>query len=180
MIEQAPFLVRGTGDGGGAGSGDDGNGQRAPRTESGRSRGRSAMTAEESWTHQHPARRTAVAAPDSLSASAPRFLVEIIAWVAAPWALAPHSIWPAVLADIALIGLPTVFGMPGAKKQKNPVSIPARPAIVLELLQPVAACVAAFAAWPPVVASLVLVVALAACGLQLRRWRWMLAHPTDS
>ncbi len=123
---------------------------------------------------------TAVAAPDSLSASAPRFLVEIIAWVAAPWALAPHSIWLAVLADVLLIGLPTVFGMPGAKKQRNPVSIPARPAIVLELLQPVAACVAAFAAWPPIVAALVVAVSLAACGLQLRRWRWMLTRRTGS
>jgi hypothetical protein len=74
-----------------------------------------------------------------------------------------------------LIGLPTIFGMPGAKKQTNPVSIPARPAIALELLQPVAAGVAAFAAWPPIVAALVVVAALAACVLQLRRWRWMLS-----
>ena len=133
-------------------------------------------------TGRGPATGTAraAAAPDSLSASVPRFLVEIIAWVAAPWALVPHSIWLAVLADVLLIGLPTVFGMPGAKKQKNPVSIPARPAIALELLQPVAACVAAFAAWPPIVASLVVALSLAACGLQLRRWRWMLAQRTSS
>jgi hypothetical protein len=117
------------------------------------------------------------AAADPLSASAPRFLVEIIAWIAAPWALATHSIWLAVLADVLLIGLPTVFGMPGAKKQKNPVSIPARPAIALELLQPVTACVAAFTAWAAIVASLVVVASLAACLLQLRRWRWMLARP---
>jgi hypothetical protein len=70
--------------------------------------------------------------------------------------------------------------MPGAKKQKNPVSIPARPAIALELVQPVVACVAAFAAWPPIVASLVAAASLAACGLQLRRWRWMLAQRTGS
>jgi hypothetical protein len=116
------------------------------------------------------------AAADPLSVSAPRFLVEIIAWVAAPWALAAHSIWLAVLADVLLIGLPTAFGMPGAKKQKNPVSIPARPAIALELLQPIAACVAAFAAWPTIVAALVVAVSLAACVLQVRRWRWMLAR----
>ncbi|NUR27307.1 MAG: hypothetical protein HOV83_15920 [Catenulispora sp.] len=111
-----------------------------------------------------------------MSASAPRFLVEIIAWIAAPWALAPHSVWLAVLADVLLIGLPTVFGMPGAKKQRNPVAIGARPAIALELLQPVAACVAAFAAWPAVVAAPVVVASLAACVLQLRRWRWMLVR----
>lgn len=123
-----------------------------------------------------PDQLSAHAAADPLSASAPRFLVEIIAWIAAPWALAAHSVWLAVAADVLLIGLPTVFGMPGAKKQKNPVSIPARPAIALELLQPVAACVAATAAWPAVVAALVAVASLAACLLQLRRWRWMLAR----
>jgi hypothetical protein len=115
-------------------------------------------------------------APDVLSASVPRFLVEIIAWVAAPWALAPQSVWLAVLADVVLIGLPTIFGMPGAKKQTNPVSISARPAIALELLQPAAAGVAAVVAWPPVVAYLVVAVALVACGLQFPRWRWMLAR----
>jgi hypothetical protein len=126
--------------------------------------------------YQDPSALTAVAAPDPLSASTPRFLVEIIAWVAAPWALATYSIWLAVLADVLLIGLPTIFGMSGAKKQTNPVSIPARPAIALELLQPVAACIAAFAAWPSLVASLVVVASLAACILQLRRWRWMLSQ----
>src|SRR2546423_5345185 len=130
------------------------------------------MSTEDSRTKQDPSVRTE--APDSLSASAPRFLVEIIAWVAAPWALVPYSIWLAVLADVLLIGLPTVFGMPGAKKQKNPVSIPARPAIALELLQPVAACVAAFAAWPPIGAALVVAGALAASCLHLSRWRWRL------
>ncbi|GAB3831994.1 hypothetical protein ACFPIJ_29115 [Dactylosporangium cerinum] len=126
--------------------------------------------------HRGPSTHAAIAAPDPLSASAPRFLVEIIAWIAAPWALTTYSIWLAVLADVLLIGLPTVFGMPGAKKQQNPVSIPARPAIALELLQPVAACAAAVAAWPAVMTSLVVVASLAACVLQLRRWRWMLAQ----
>lgn len=116
------------------------------------------------------------AAPDALTASVPRFLVEIIAWVAAPWALAPHSIWLAVLVDVFLIGLPTIFGMPGAKKQRNPVALSARPAIALELLQPVAACVAAFAAWPRIPAYLVVLLALIACILQFRRWSWMLSH----
>ena len=107
------------------------------------------MSIERGQAFPDPSAHNAAAA-DPLSASAPRFLVEIIAWVAAPWALAAHSIWLAVLADVLLIGLPAVFGMPGAKRQKNPVSIPARQAIALELLQPVAACVAAYAAWPTV------------------------------
>src|SRR5690242_16562253 len=98
------------------------------------------MSVEDSQRHPDPSAQAAMTAPDPLSVSAPRFLVEIIAWIAVPWALSTYSVWLAVLADVLLIGLPTVFGMPGAKKQRNPVSIPARPAIALELLQPVAAC----------------------------------------
>jgi hypothetical protein len=116
------------------------------------------------------------AAPDPLGVSAPRFLVEIVAWVATPWALAPHSVWLAVLAGVTLIGLPTVYGMPGAKKQRNPVPIPAGPAIALELLQPAAACVAAFVAWPAAAGWLVVALSLVACVLQGERWRWMLGR----
>jgi signal transduction histidine kinase len=119
-------------------------------------------------------------AADSLLASAPRFLVELIAWIAVPWTLAPYGIWLAVLADVLLIGLPTVFGMPGAKKQRNPVGIPARPAIALELLQPAAACVGAAIAWPTAVAMVVVAAALATCVLQRQRWRWMLARQTHA
>ncbi|HTJ36933.1 MAG TPA: hypothetical protein VL738_27225 [Dactylosporangium sp.] len=113
---------------------------------------------------------------DPLVVSAPRFLVEIVAWIAVPWAIGPHSVWLAVLADVVLIGLPTVFGMPGAKKQRTPVSVSAVPAIGLELLQAAAACAGAAVAWPPAAAVVVAVLAVVACALQLRRWRWMLAQ----
>lgn len=113
-------------------------------------------------------------APDTLTASAPRFLVELIAWIAAPWALASRSIALAVLADVLLVGLPTVFGMPRAKRQRTPIHITALPAIALELLQPVAAAVAAFVAWPTWLAVGVTALAGVACLLQISRWRWML------
>ena len=114
-------------------------------------------------------------APDTLSVSAPRFAVEIIAWIAAPWALAAHSVILAGLADGLLIGLPTVFGMPGAKKQRTPIAITAVPALALELLQPAAAAAAAWFAGPAWLATVVTAIALLACALQARRWRWMLA-----
>ncbi|GAA4249036.1 hypothetical protein [Dactylosporangium darangshiense] len=50
------------------------------------------------------------------------------------------------------------------------------PAIALELLQAAAACAGAAVDWPPVAAAVVAVLAVAACVLQLRRWRWMLAQ----
>ena len=114
------------------------------------------------------------AAADPLYVSSPRFLVELIAWVATPWALVPHSIVLAIVADAILIGLPTIFGMPGAKKQRNPIAVSGIPAIAIELLQSVAACVAAFAAWPEPLAWCVLALVGVAAFLQRKRWRWML------
>src|SRR5262249_21689985 len=60
-------------------------------------------------------------APDTIVAAAPRFLIEIVAWVATPWALAPHSIVLAVLADVLLIGLPTVDGR---RRRRGAVACP--------------------------------------------------------
>jgi hypothetical protein len=114
-----------------------------------------------------------VVAPDTLRASVPRFAIEIVAWVAAPWALAGHSVLLAVLSDVLLIGLPTVFGMPGAKKQRTAVKLTAVPALALELLQPVAAVTAAWFAWPAWVAAVVTSGAMLACACQVPRWRWM-------
>ena len=41
-----------------------------------------------------------------------RFLTELIAWVAVPWALWPHSIALAIGALVFLIGLPAVVSTP--------------------------------------------------------------------
>lgn len=116
-------------------------------------------------------------APDSMVSATSRFVVELVAWIAAPWALAPYSAVLAVLAVVALIGLPGVFGMPGAKELRPAVPVAAWLAVALELLQPFVACVAAFAAWSTAAAGIVVIAALIACALQLRRWRWMLARP---
>jgi len=120
------------------------------------------------------------AAPDTLVRSAPRFLVELVAWVAAPWALVGHSVALAVIAVVVLIGVPTIFGMPGAKKQSIRVAVSAPIAIALECAQAVVAVVAAVAIWPLPAAIAVAVVVVAAGVLQWRRWRWMLSRPGRS
>src|SRR4051812_8571124 len=93
-----------------------------------------------------------VSAPDALWMSAPRFVAEIIAWVAAPWALArsglPASWLLAVLSVVVLIGVPTVFGTPGAKAQRTRVAVPGLAGIGLEVGQFAVAVVASWAAWP--------------------------------
>ncbi len=82
------------------------------------------------------------------TASALRFLTELIAWVATPWALWPHSPFLAIAAVVLLIGLPTVFGTPGDKPGGAPVPVPGAVTVLLVLLQIVAAAVAAWVAWP--------------------------------
>ncbi len=113
---------------------------------------------------------------DTLAISFPRFTVELVAWVATPWALAPHSVVLAVLADIILIGLPTVFGVPRSRKQSVPVAVPGPVGIALERLQAAAAVTAAYFAWPFLPTLLVVGALLVAGMTQRRRWTWMFSH----
>ena len=106
-----------------------------------------------------------------------RFTVELIAWTATPWALAPHSVVLAVLSVVVLIGLPTVFATPGDKSQLL-VAVPGAGTIALVVPQLAAAVVSswpAWPAWPPPVAVGVSVLALACAVAELPRWRGLLA-----
>ncbi|MFE9690300.1 hypothetical protein [Micromonospora sp. NPDC005806] len=103
-------------------------------------------------------------------ASGLRFLTELIAWVATPWALAPHSVALAAVSVVVLIGLPTVFATPGDKKQVI-VPVPGLATIALVLLQLVAAAVSAWAAWPRPVAVAVTALTLVTLVTELPRWR---------
>jgi len=116
------------------------------------------------------------AAPDSGLAAGLRFLTELAAWVAAPWALASHSVPLAVLAVIVLIGLPTVFATPG-DKARPVVAVPGTVTIALVLLQLAAAVVASWFAWPALVAVAVTVLAAATVVTEQPRWRWLRTAP---
>ncbi|AZP16547.1 hypothetical protein EJC51_10760 [Streptomyces aquilus] len=111
--------------------------------------------------------------PDDRRASALRFATELVAWVAAPWALASCSWALAVLAVVVLIGLPTVFATPGDKAQVI-VPVPGAVTILLVLLQLLAAVVAAWWAWPVWAAAPVSVLAAATLVTEQPRWRWLL------
>ncbi|MCK2216833.1 hypothetical protein MF672_024000 [Actinomadura sp. ATCC 31491] len=99
-----------------------------------------------------------------------RFATELVAWVATPWALAPHSVVLAVLSVVLLIGLPTVFATPGDKRQVI-VAVPGAVTVALVALQLVAAVAAAWAAWHAVAAAAVTVLAVVTVVLELPRWR---------
>jgi len=103
-----------------------------------------------------------------------RFLTELIAWVATPWALWPHSALLAVLSVMLLIGLPTVFATPGDKNQVI-VAVPGAATIALVLLQLAAAVLAAWAIWPSWAAIAVTALAAACLVTEQSRWRGLLA-----
>ncbi|MEU8263218.1 hypothetical protein AB0C02_21625 [Micromonospora sp. NPDC048999] len=114
-------------------------------------------------------------APNRPVAPALRFASELVAWVAAPWALAGVSIPLAVASVLILIGLPTIFATPGDKAHVI-VAVPGYVTIGLVLLQMVAAVVASWIAWPTVVASIMSALVAAAIVTELPRWRWLLAQ----
>ena len=112
--------------------------------------------------------------PDDRRASVLRFATELVAWVATPWALWPHS-WPlAVLAVLVLIGLPTVFSTPGDKAHVI-VPVPGPVTVLLVLLQLAAAVVSAWWVWPVWAAVPVSLLAAATVVTERRRRQWLLA-----
>jgi hypothetical protein len=120
-------------------------------------------------------------------ASGLRFLAELIAWVATPWALWPHSPVVAIAAVVLLVGLPTVFGTPGDKPGGVAVAVPGLVTVLLVLLQLIAATAAAWVAWPWWAAAPVTVLCLLTSVTELPRWRRLLgiesparerSHPT--
>lgn len=105
-------------------------------------------------------------------ASALRFLTELVAWVATPWALVSTSWVLAVASLVLLIGLPTVFATPGDKRYVE-VAVPGWVTILLVVLTMVAAVVSAWVAWYPLAAAAVSVLVAATVVTELPRWRWL-------
>ncbi|MCU1643863.1 MAG: hypothetical protein JWN03_4138 [Nocardia sp.] len=103
-----------------------------------------------------------------------RFSTELIAWIAAPWAVADRSsVLLALIVFVVLLGLPTVFGTVGDKKQVM-VASPGWVTIALVVLLIAAAVWGAWLVWPVWAAILVSVLAAAAVIAEIPRWRWLL------
>lgn len=101
-----------------------------------------------------------------------RFIVELSAWVAAPWAASRTSWLLAVVVLLVLLLLPGIFNVPGDKHVSGrPVSGPVR--IAIELLLMVAAVGGAWVVWPSWAAITVTVVTALALVANLPRWRWL-------
>ena len=114
-------------------------------------------------------------AVDSPLGSATRFLAEVAAWVAAPWAASRVSVVLAVVVLVVLVALPAALNVPGDKHRVGGRAVSGPVRIGIELFLFAAAVVGASFAWPEWAAVVVLLVVLVAAVANQRRWRWLVA-----
>ncbi|MGA4541463.1 hypothetical protein ACPA54_15885 [Uniformispora flossi] len=112
------------------------------------------------------------ARPDDRLPSAFRFLTEIAAWVALPWAIADTSIVLGVFVGLMMVAVPTVFATPGDKRQVL-VPVSGKVTIALVAAHILAALYGSWSAWPVWPAVPTTVVALMTIVTEMPRWRWL-------
>ena len=113
---------------------------------------------------------------DTVTSATLRFAVEVIAWVAGPWAVASLTgIWfLAIPVALLLVVATAVFSTPGDKDNVI-VPTPGPLRLALEITLGIVAVLAAWLVWPTWVAVIVTLIVLAAAGTGWRRAVW-LAH----
>jgi hypothetical protein len=111
-----------------------------------------------------------------MASSATRFGIEVVAWVAGPWAVADAvgSWWPVPLVVIVLVGLPALFNTPGDKTTTG-IATPGPVRIAIEMLLLVTAVGSALLVWPVWAAVLVVALGIALLVTGMPRYRWLAA-----
>lgn len=112
---------------------------------------------------------------DTYASGGLRFVVELLAWIAGPWAVAEiaGSGWAAMPAAVILLALPAIFSTPGDKEQVV-VAIDGPIRLVIELALSTVAVAGAWIAWPQWLAVPTTLVVAAALITGRRRARWLL------
>lgn len=110
---------------------------------------------------------------DTLMSGGLRFLSELIAWVAGPWAVGQWSNWLILPALVLLMGLPGVFSTPNDKRQVV-VSTPGPIRVMIELLLYLVAAVAPWYVWPKLGAWLAVGIVIASIAAGIPRLLWLL------
>jgi hypothetical protein len=112
---------------------------------------------------------------DTVTSSALRFGVEVIAWIAGPMAAAElfDTGWAAIPALIVLVGIPAVFSTPGDKQQVV-VATPGRIRVLIEFALHAVAAAGAFIAWPTLLAVAAILVVCGSLLAGTPRMLWLL------
>lgn len=115
---------------------------------------------------------------DTPASSLLRFSIEVIAWVAGPWAAAEltGTGWAVLPALVVLIGLPALFNTPGDKKTDG-IATPGAIRVMIEMLLLVVAVAGAFIVWPWWAGAMVAVIAVAMIVTGVPRYRWLVTQP---
>lgn len=117
---------------------------------------------------------------DTPTSAATRFAIEVVAWIAGPWAAynLTRSLLSAATALVVLVGMPAALNTPG---DKNVVCV-AVPGLVRVLVEAGLAAVAvggAWLVWPALAAVAVTSLSVALVVTGLRRYRWLLQGATS-
>lgn len=102
-----------------------------------------------------------------------RFLTELIAWVAGPWAVALLSKWLILPALVILVGLPAVFSTRNDKRHII-VPTPGPVRVGLELLLYSVAALAPWFVWPAAISVLAVGIVVASLVAGIPRFLWLI------
>lgn len=101
-----------------------------------------------------------------------RFLSEVIAWVAGPWAAALVSTWLVIPTLVLLVGLPAVFSIRNDKNQVI-VATPGTVRVGIELMLYSVAAIAPWFIWPGLASGFAAVVVVASLVAGIPRFLWL-------
>ena len=101
-----------------------------------------------------------------------RFLSELIAWIAGPWAAALLSKWLVLPSLALLIGLPAIFSTRNDKRQVV-VATPGPVRVGIELFLYSVAAVAPWFVWPDAAAGLAVGIVVASVWAGIPRFLWL-------
>ncbi len=114
---------------------------------------------------------------DTIFSAASRFAIELVAWIAGPWAAADLAgNWLAAIPTLAvLVALPGVFSTPGDKRHVV-VAVPGRIRFLIEVLLTAIAIASALLVWTYIGAILIAIVAIVMFVTGAPRARWLLSN----
>ena len=113
---------------------------------------------------------------DTVASSGTRFAIEVVAWIAGPWAAADvlGAWWWAIPTAAVLLALPALCNTPG-DKQVTGIPTPGPVRILIEMLLLAAAVIGSWLVWPTWAAVGVTVIGVALIATGLSRYRWLAA-----